>query len=127
MLHALANILADHTGAAAAGTASTIGVVAYATGQLPIPAGIPPELVWISAVFGFPLMWGMVTAVKVGATYAVTRRKQAQRRSRLLIESGRAIDDDDVERHLDTEDKWGALASALGRADSEIESKRKAS
>ena len=127
MLHALTNILADHTGAAAAGTASTLATVAYATGQLPIPAGIPPELVWLSVTFGFPLVWGMVTAVKVGATYAVTRRKQADRRSRLLIDSGRSIDDDEVERHLDTADKWGALASALGRADSEITCKRKAS
>ena len=127
MLHSVTNILADHTGATVAGAASTLATVAYATGQLPIPAGIPPELVWLSVTFGFPLVWFGVTTLKVAATYAVTRRKQSTTRATILIDAGRRIDDDEVERHLDNADKWGALAAALGRADSEIETKRKAS
>lgn len=117
----LANIVADHTGAVVAGVTSTIGAAAFAAGQVPIPVGIPPELVWASLTFGPPAVWFGVAVLKATASYAVTRRRRSQARARMLIEAGRPVDDDEVERHLDAADRWASISSALGRGVEEAE------
>ena len=74
--------------------------------------------------FGPPLAWVGFVMLKAAAAYAVTRRKRARERVRLLREAGRPIDVDEVERHLDTEDRWSGVASALGRAEDEADKRR---
>jgi hypothetical protein len=117
----LANIVADHTGAVVAGVTSTLGAAAFAAGQVPIPLGVPPELVWASLTFGPPAVWFGIAVLKATASYAVTRRRRSQDRARLLIEAGHAVDDDEVERHLDAADRWASIGSALGRGVEEVE------
>lgn len=124
MSHPVLSIIADHTGAVVAGAASSLGALAFAAGQVPVPPGISPELVWAAVTFGPPLAWFGVVVLKAAASYAITRRKRATARADMLRAAGRPVDDDEVERHLDSADRWSSVAAALGRADDEIDKRR---
>jgi len=125
MTQGIVSTIADNTGAVVAGGASSLGALAFAAGQIPIPAGLPSELVWAAVTFGPPLAYFGIAILKATASYHVTRRLRAQERANKLLEAGHAVDDDDVERHLDAADHHASWASALGHATSEVDSARK--
>jgi len=112
----IVNIVADHTGAVVAGATSTIGAAAFAAGQVPIPAGIPAELVWAAVTVGPPLTWLFVRGLSAVAAYHRERRKLAAARAQRLLDAGRPIDDDEVEAHLDRAERHSAWLAALGVA-----------
>jgi hypothetical protein len=112
----IVGIIADHTGAVVAGVTSTLGAAAYAAGQIPIPAGVPTELVWAAVTFGPPLTWLFVRGLSAVAAYHREKRKLAAARAQRLLDAGRAIDDDEVEAHLDRAEKHSAWLAALGAA-----------
>ena len=120
MTAGIATVLADHTGAVVAGGASSLGALAFAAGQVPIPPGVPVEVVWAAVTFGPPLAWLGVAILRATASYHVTRRLRAQERADKLLAAGHAVDDDDVEKHLDAADRHASWASALGQANSEV-------
>jgi hypothetical protein len=120
MTPGIASVLADHTGAVVAGGASSLGALAFAAGQVPIPPGVPVEVVWAAVTFGPPLAWLGVAILRATASYHVTRRLRAQARADKLLEAGRPVDDDDVERHLDAADRHASWASALGQVSSDV-------
>ena len=56
-MHNLINVVADHTGAFVAATASVIGTTAMIAGQVPIPPGVDPNLVWLALLVGPTAAW----------------------------------------------------------------------
>ena len=125
MTPGIASIVADHTGAVVAGATSSLGALAFAAGQVPVPAGVPVELVWAAVTFGPPLAWVFVAAMKATARYHVTRRLRSTERANKLIAAGHAVDDDDVERHLDAADDHASWADALGHVSDDVDTIRK--
>lgn len=108
------NALADHAGAVVAGTTSSLGALAFAAGQVPLPPGVPPELAWAAITFGPPLAWAGVRLVGLAAAYVRERRRQHDARKQMLTDAGRSVDDPEVVRHLDASDRFAAWEAVLG-------------
>lgn len=114
MPYRMIDVIADHTGAVVAGGVSSVGALAFAAGQVPVPAGLPPELAWAAVTFGPPLAWLSVRLLHVAFAYVRERRKQHAARHAMLIAAGKAIDDAEVVRQLDERDRFAALEAVLG-------------
>lgn len=127
MTNHLINLIADHTGAFVAGTTSVLASVAMLAGQVPIPPGVDPNLVWLALLIGPTAAWLGTRLLSAAGAYFQRLKLHADAdaaRAQALLDDGDKSNDAPAVLRLEAARARAARMDAFAAAFSAAEKKQ---
>ena len=115
--------ITNHLGAFAAASSSVVGAGLAVAGQVPVPAGVSPDLVALVLTIGPPLTWlAYRLLIGIAAYYAHGAKMDRKKADRLEADADPG-NDNLIEILRDRADRRDSMSSAFSAAEKKRQSK----